>query len=305
MSQPADAYPLPPSQEELQIKHELENLPNPYALDLDGELAARATEVLSRSREPYLDAATRPEMTAYGRDLAVYMLDGNDPFATLGMAVEGEVTEKVWRKSPEATQEELDPYKDNSILFLVVDLAPKDTATDTKTPRVAGILRVADMLAGPSETQNYFLSSKPEGTQLPPELQVSDIDKERGIWDVVGVYVRDEYRDGLTSPWAYHALYAASKELGIGRWIANLTESEDMNLDFMGIPFPKVEAAGESYMEREGKSPIRFTYHTCQVAEIEESMRARIAELEAAGGDFAKGAAIARIALFGSTEPNQ
>jgi len=275
---------------------------NPYELDLDSPAALAATRQLVDSRVPFIDATSRPDMAGHGRDLAVYMFDGRDEFASLAMAVEGEIIAKTWQRTPDMTRQEMAPYAHNSTFFLIVDRAAQ--------PKVAGVLRIADCLTGPSETIDYYQQDLPAGSELPAPLIISDTDRQQGLWDIVGVFVRDGYLDGRTSVWAYHALYEASLEQGVRRWITNVTDKEFGNLNSMGIPFIRMADSEDKYMDRgAGKDPLKFTFCACDVKAIELSMLQKIDTLERDAIDiddpdcknFLRFAAtLARIALLGA-----
>jgi hypothetical protein len=257
---------------------------NPYAFDLDSPEAMLATWNLINSRMPFLDPTNYPDMetiNSHGkvdRSLVVYKLEGRSPFTMLARAVEGEVMEKAWTLDRETARKDMEPYDDISSFFLLVDYAGKDEFGN-RGPKVAGVLRIADCLKGKTDTQDYYLHDRPRGARLPSDLKVTDIDRKRGLWDVIGVMVRDEYRDGIASAWLYHALYSSSLAEDVHRWIGALTDREYTNLSGLGIPFNRIPGTPMKHMERKNKSPIPLTFHACKVDDIAESMMLTIDSL--------------------------
>jgi hypothetical protein len=97
-------------------------------------------------------------------------------------------------------------------------------------------------------------------------------------WDVVLVAAAKEYNDGKFTPWVYHALYRASLEEGVTKWIANINDREHGNLDALRIPFELVSDDVVTVTNKNG-NPIPFRFYDINVKDIRDSMSERIVDL--------------------------
>jgi hypothetical protein len=272
---------------------------NPYALTLHGEgseIVADATKTLIASEIPYIDKSTNPDIGAF----SVYKLDARHPLSFISRAIEGTVImDEGWEKSPESIRAKTASYEDNSFFFLVID------STDLTDPKPVASLRIADVLAGGSETQDFYVETYGSAVKFPSKLQVSDVDQTQGLWDIVGVMTDPERRgdNNDATAWAYHSLYTASLNEGVHRWVSNITDKEFRNLNNLGIPFVQIENTEKVLVEREGgKHPIPFGFYDLDVDNIRTSTESVITNLESATDHLTtrlRYASLARIALNG------
>jgi len=273
---------------------------NPYDLDLGSVEVFELLKDLIANETPFVDKSTNPDIIegATGLELCVYKLSSEHPAATVARSVEGSVIESDWDQDPSMTQEEAVDREDNSMFFLVVDV------TDANKPKAAASLRISDVLTGASETIQYFNAVNGSDTELPEKLKISAEDSKTGLWDVVGVMAPKEYRNGWASVWAYHALYKASIELGVRRWISCIADKEFGNLNSLGIPFVEIEGTTKASMERDGREPVVFGFYSINVDEISRDMNRVIDGLKISEDESGLNAFIANlanIALTGST----
>lgn len=275
---------------------------NAYALRPDQPCVLRTAKLLTESELPYIDKVSHPDIIEMGVDLAVYKFDGLHPAAEISRSIEGTVMSDDWHQSPDESMLDAQEYEANSLFFLVLDIS------DPSAPKPAASLRVANCLTGPSETVQYYQKISGETELLPRELNVLEEDKTRGLWDVVGVMADKAYRGGNVTAWAYHALYKASQEHGVHRWISNITDKEFKNLNSLGIPFRLIDGTMKVEMPREGRSPITFGFYTIDVDDIRPNMTSVIGQLESATEhiDFYRLLAkLSRIAMDGSYSADQ
>lgn len=253
----------------------LQETHNEYAVRPDADHILQATKYLVANEAPFIDASTNPDI-AVGTNYAVYAFNGEHPAAKVSRAIEGTVMFEDWQQSPEQSQQEAKAYEQNSLFFLVVD------TTDVDNPKPSASLRIADCLKGESETVQYYKAEHGNDAVLPKELTVTDEDVERGLWDIVGVMATKESRGGFASAWAYHALYKASQQMGVHRWISNITDNEFKNLDGLGIPFKLIEGTQKVEMPRFDKPPILLGFYDINVDDIRQNMTNVISGLESA-----------------------
>jgi len=269
---------------------------NEYAAQPTDAHILHQTKLLVDNEKPFIDSNNHPDINADGM-YVVYAFDSTHPAAKISRAVEGAVMKDDWQQSPETSQEEAKSYESNSLFFLVVD------TSDPELPKPSASLRIADCLDGGSETAQYYKAVHGEDAILPVELTVTQEDMQRGLWDIVGVMATKESRGGIASAWAYHALYKASQELNVHRWISNITDAEFKNLNGLGIPFKLIEGTEKVQMPRGDKKPISFGFYNINVDDIRPNMTKVIHELESATehktfyGLLAK---LSRIAMDGS-----
>jgi hypothetical protein len=247
-----------------------------YSVHHDSELITYLVGELVKTEKPFIDKISNPDIVDAGSEFTVYKLSGTHPLSAVGRSIEGTVIEAEWRQDQIETASEASIYEHNSLFFLVID------TTDPDIPKPAASLRVADCLEGPSETVQFFKSLKGEDVDLPEELIVSELDQIEGLWDVVGVMAVKNYRGGNATAWAYHALYKASQDDSVHRWISNITDKEFRNLNSLGIPFKLIDGTEKVELPRGGKSPLVFGFYNIDVDEIRMNMTSVIEELESA-----------------------
>lgn len=272
---------------------------NPYALKLDSPEVLNATLNLVNSEQPLIDDSTNPEIASDGKNYSVYFLSSDHPASVVSRAIEGAIFPE-WEYDADQTEAEAAHYESNSSFFLVVDV------TDPQTPKPAVSLRVADCLKGESATMEYFNEINIQNQATPVELQISDEDKVKQLWDIVGVMAPNEYRNSTVSVWAYHALYKKSLQMGVGRWISSIVDKEYKNLVSIGIPFREIEGVPKATLELPSSSrKLGFGFYTANVDEIHEEVSTQIAMLESSEKDVDISryiAKLARLALNGTTK---
>lgn len=247
---------------------------NPYTVTLDSERIKTLSQRLVNERVAFIDKSSNPDIAKDGNEYSVYSLEGCDEFSDISRAIEGSVMLSEWGKDPEETRVESSKIENNSLFFLVVD------TTNPDDPIPAASLSIADCLRGGSDTIAKFLEQFGTTDTLPMELTVTQDDMARGLWDVMAVMVSREYRLKGASAWAYHALYKASQDLGVQRWVANIVDSEFDALTGLGIPFEQIPDTNKYTRERQGKKPLNFGFYNINVDDIRVSVTQQIADLE-------------------------
>jgi len=240
---------------------------NPYSADPYGTDVLEACVHACAALEPFLYEVAYADI---GSSEVYCINEPGSEAANVCRAIEGFVFERDWGLPPAHTVVDFAPFEGNSIFFLLT------TRVDGQS-RPVGVLRVADLSVGPSESESAYRELIGDGP-LPAELRW--LPEDRGVWDVVGVAVLPEYRNGLESAWLYHALYQASLDRRITRWITNVTPRELRNLrEWMGIPFTDVGESGIYVGPTDGVA-TEFIFCECLVGVIAAAVSQRIAELE-------------------------
>jgi hypothetical protein len=247
-----------------------------YDIDPVSRHGRELAQTVLENCEPYLDAEQYPAMADERHHFVVFMIDGQDPMADIGRAVEGSVLANDWHLAPDvlaASRQEIEP---TTTWFVIVD------RTESMGAMAVGAMSVADCCRGVSETlQAAETVARQSGVALPPELRVQPVDRDMGLWDVMQISVLRSHRASRASQWLQYALYRASIEGGIGRWVCNMTDKEFHALTSAGIPFQRI-AGIEGTDFWGGSAAMKFGFQSINVAEIEHSVSAQIAQLLAA-----------------------
>jgi hypothetical protein len=275
------------------VSVEVEPIENPYRLteiQLSNLLRKITTE-----RVPYISKETNPDI----ENFSIYVIEGTDPDSNAARALEGKVFSHDWGLPEDATRDDFAPFEDNSDFILLID------TVDSDNPVIAGVLRIADCMKGPSETIGFFHETFGDEASLPDEMTPDE--QSQSLWDIVGVVADPEYRNGIGSAWLYHSLYRKSLEDGVTKWISNVTPKEMHNLKkYIGIPFeeiPGVETA--HYTSPLDGKVTDFNFYSIQVSNIAEVVAAGINEKENNPKSDLDSllAFVARIALLGTSKP--
>lgn len=223
------------------------------------------TNLIPDCIDPYL---TKEQVPNLPDGFKLYRISSTDPLANSAKAFEATIKQAKWREERSTAAEEAKPIEDNSFFFVLLD-------ENADEPAIACTLRIADVTDGrPSETRSFYERSLP-GKELPKGLVVAPGEK---TWDVVLVAAAKEYNDGKFTPWVYHALYRASLEEGVKKWIANINDREHGNLDALRIPFKLVSDDVVTVTNKNG-NPIPFQFYDINVKDIRDSMSERIVDL--------------------------
>jgi len=193
-------------------------------------------------------------------------------------AIEGRVLCDEWNPSFRELAKSSAPLESNTTWMLLVECDQEGSLLPI------GTMSIADCLSGPSETLRCARRvCERRGVPIPEALTVRSVDQREGLWDVMQVSVLRGHRRTGGSPWLYHALYRASVEAGVARWVTNMTRREFDQLVTLGIPF--VEVDGIRGTDWEAPEALDLGFQTIDVGKIAESMSTRIIELVAAHAD--------------------
>jgi hypothetical protein len=253
---------------------------NPYAIDvLSQDMVSLVTEL--SCTEAYIDA----DQTADTDMVAtrVYMVEGTSKFADIARAVEGASYLDKWGQPKEITQSEAVGYDTESTFFIHID-------ESGEKPKVLGALRILDCSRTFSETERYYAIKNPQFDSDGIEKELKDYafpsqldlgDERSGVWDVVGLSalgnIESEYSK-MTSAWLNHVLYKRSLELGITRWISNITPKELKHLQTVGVEFSRVKNTGNVFeISKKGKQ-LKFGFYWLDVAEVGKTVEAKAKE---------------------------
>jgi len=251
--------------------------------------------------EPYI-SGFQDAVDGVVKSFSIFVTEASSPLSNPAKALDATIrkNDKNWDDTRDVTAESLGPLQENSFYFTYID------TTDPESPKVQGILMVADATKGASETISYFSKENP-GQEL-PDAFAPKVGKH--LWDIVGIMVPKEVRDTSISIRIEHALYKLACEISGQElsgsqpeeemiWISSISASELRNLrEYLGIPFEPIK--GVEPTEAKG---VRYDFCSLNVQDIARSMTENITELEADINDFNRFVSgLARIALLGTND---
>lgn len=244
-----------------------------YLMSTESKLCGELLSELASTVPPFLSPDQLSDMADDSGEWTLYRFESSNRFVALCQAIEAEVLEKSWglkREQLRASSAEVDG---NTNWLLLVRATQGETL-------LAGSISVANAALGPSETIRSALAcALGDPNRLPAELQVSNVDRTCGLWDVMQICVMPRVRGSMASAWLQHGLYRSSCEPdGANRWISDLTRREFEALDSLGIPFVALPNLVRASVDSSGL-PSELTFHHAEVANIRPSMERRITEL--------------------------